>query len=1136
MKNGTRPLPPSLLLLAAALLASTGGLEAQPLTITHLAGSTGGPGWFDGRGPSARFGYPSGVAVDGSGNLYVADYSYHTIRKVTPAGDVSTLAGLASSSGSADLAGSSARFFSPSSVAVDGSGNVFVADSGNHTIRKVTPAGDVSTLAGVAGFSGSADGTGSAARFNNPGGVAVDGSGNVYIADSGNHTIRKVTPAGDVSTLAGLAGSCGSEDGTRSTARFNDPGGLAVDGSGNVYVADYSNHTIRKVTSAGEVSTLAGLAGSYGSADGTGSAARFYGPSGVAADQAGNVYVADPVDETIRRVTPAGDVSTIAGLTSTAGSSDGPGSIALFNSPSGVAVDGSGTAYVADSKNHTIRKIVLATGDVSTPAGLAPPFLYPYGVAVDGSGTVYVADNGHNTICKVTPAGVVSTLAGLAGFNGSADGIGSAARFNSPHGLAADGFGNLFVADTSNNTIRQIVVATGEATTLAGLAGPGECCGTMDGVGSAARFYFPEGIATDGSGNLYVADSGFNAIRKIVVATGEVTTLAGLKGIWNNGHVDGIGSAARFDWPTGIAADRSGNVYVADYDTIRKIVAATGEVTTIAGVHGHCDRGDGFGSAASFCWLGGIATDGSGNLFVADGHDLIRKVVVATGEVTTLAGSGGPGDSDGTGSEAQFEGPWGVAVDLTGDVYIADTGNNCIRKGTTRPGLTDAAIIDFSTGVAGQLRQLDTWPRTASRWQWEEVRRPSASNAALSSTSIRNPTFTPDVPDLYIFRLTASDDSGAQSVTMASLTVTTSAPPPPALATVLPTAGFGTCTGGGCTASYTGTVGIPLTVALFRGGTPVTSGNVSWQIMSGSASPSSGTGLTFTFTPQTPGSLVVTATVDSVAAIPLTVAITAAPPGLLLSSNRVLVTVSWLNPYSGQGGAAFDLPQSDQFGFFYYTDPNNPEVFVKVLDFGTGSALCFVGGLTDFYYKVTFKSVRTGQTLVFEKPAYQYIGFVDNSTLKFAGTPGSPASSAAAQGSMTFVGALATEGAAVAPKTAPVVTAEPPAAPPQSLAFSSGRVAVTVDWRNPYSGDAGRAHGFLKADQFGFFYYTDPNDPEVFVKVLDFGAGSALVFVGGLTDFYYRVMFTVLRTGQQLVFEKPAYQYIGFVDNSTLKF
>jgi hypothetical protein len=260
------------------------------------------------------------------------------------------------------------------------------------------------------------------------------------------------------------------------------------------------------------------------------------------------------------------------------------------------------------------------------------------------------------------------------------------------------------------------------------------------------------------------------------------------------------------------------------------------------------------------------------------------------------------------------------------------------------------------------------------------------------------------------------------------------------------------------------------------------------------------------------------------------------PQSLSLSRRRVLVTVEWKNPYGGERGTAYALPQNDQFGFFSYSDPNNPEVFVKVLDFGSGTALCFVGGLTDFHYKVTFTVAQTGQKLVFEKPPYQYIGFVDATTLKYAGAPGVPAGFLTGGGGMTFVGALSTGQTSSSFQKTPAQAPQALAAAPQSLALSSGRVSVIVDWRNPYSGETGRAYGIPKADPFGFFYYTDRDNPEVFVKVLDFGDGIARVFVGGLTDFYYKVTFRVLQSGQTLVFEKPPYQYIGFADNGTLKF
>ena len=275
----------------------------------------GGPGYADGTGSAAQFRMPNGVAVDGAGNVFVADYDNCTIRKVTPAGVVTTLAGIAGTSGTNDGTDSAARFCGPQGVAVDNMGNLFVADSGNCTIRKVTPAGVVTTLAGSAGNPGSADGTGVAARFLWPGGVAVDRAGNVFVAD-GYNTIRKVTLAGVVTTLAGLASdSCGSADGTGSAARFCSPCGVAVDSAGNVFVADSGNNTIRKVTPAGVVTTLAGSAGDYGygSADGTGSAARFYYPCGVVVDDAGNLFVADTQNNAIRKVTPEGVVTTLAG-------------------------------------------------------------------------------------------------------------------------------------------------------------------------------------------------------------------------------------------------------------------------------------------------------------------------------------------------------------------------------------------------------------------------------------------------------------------------------------------------------------------------------------------------------------------------------------------------------------------------------------------------------------------------------------------------------------------------------------------------------------------------------------------------------------------------------------------------------
>ena len=307
---------------------------------------------------------PFGVAVDAAGNLYLANFN-QTISKITPAGVLTTVAGVAGSVGTADGTGSAARFNSPLGIAVDTAGNLYVADSTNHTIRKITPAGVVSTLAGLAGSAGSANGAGSAARFSQPIGIAVTVAGTIYVGDASNRTIRSITSTGVVSTLAGLAGIGGSTDGSGSAARFGRPVGVAVDAAGTLYVSDQTNDTVRAITPGGMVSTLAGLAGNPGIADGS-SAARFNNPWGAAVDAAGNVYVADRLSHTIRKITPAAVVSTLAGLAGSFGSANGTGSEARFQNPRSLAVDAAGNIYVADSGNNAIRKI--------TPAGVVTAY------------------------------------------------------------------------------------------------------------------------------------------------------------------------------------------------------------------------------------------------------------------------------------------------------------------------------------------------------------------------------------------------------------------------------------------------------------------------------------------------------------------------------------------------------------------------------------------------------------------------------------------------------------------------------------------------------------------------------------------------------------------------------------------
>lgn len=349
------------------IIASTCGMAlisclavAQPVGISTLAGRPTA-GTNDGAAANAQFNRPGGVAVDGSGNIFVADTANSTIRKISAAGIVSTFAGSPGNAGSSNGVGSNARFFAPQGLAVDNSGNVYVADTANSTIRKITSLGSVTTLAGAAGNPNSYNGIGTGAQFNLPQGVAVDGSGNVFVTDTWNHTIRKITPAGVVTTLAGLAGYPGCVDGTNSKARFNQPAGIALDGAANIYVADFLNHVIRKITPTGTVSTIAGTMGVWGNADGTNSGARFFQPQGISVNAAGQIFVVDSGNHTLRKITLSGTnwiVSTVAGSSGSAGDVDATGSAARFYFASAVASKGV-NVVIADAGNNAIRTDIL---------------------------------------------------------------------------------------------------------------------------------------------------------------------------------------------------------------------------------------------------------------------------------------------------------------------------------------------------------------------------------------------------------------------------------------------------------------------------------------------------------------------------------------------------------------------------------------------------------------------------------------------------------------------------------------------------------------------------------------------------------------------------------------------------------
>jgi sugar lactone lactonase YvrE len=315
--------------------------------VSTLAGSIQG---YE-NGEAAKFYIPTGVTADASGNLYVTDFGNCVIRKITPSGLASTFAG--STIGLADGSAATAQFHLPNGCAIDKQGNLYIAEEQSHRIRKITPAGDVSTFAGSkTGEPGSTDGVAASALFYRPSGIAVDEQGNVYVADQFNHRIRKITAAGVVSTLAGSTE--GTADGTGTAAQFNRPVGVVVDKDGNVYVGDLFNHRIRKITASGVVTTMAGSG--YGFADATGNEAKFAFPAGLALDSQGNLYVADTENNRIRKITPSGVVSTFAG-SATLGTKDGLAGSAQFSSPREIDIDEKGNIYVVEAGSHRVRKV-----------------------------------------------------------------------------------------------------------------------------------------------------------------------------------------------------------------------------------------------------------------------------------------------------------------------------------------------------------------------------------------------------------------------------------------------------------------------------------------------------------------------------------------------------------------------------------------------------------------------------------------------------------------------------------------------------------------------------------------------------------------------------------------------------------
>jgi sugar lactone lactonase YvrE len=556
-------------------------------TIYTVAGN--GAMGFSGDGllsTTASLGAPYAVAADAAGNLYIADFGNNRIRKVSLSGIISTVAGNGTRGFSGDGGpATSASLAGPDGVAVDNAGNLYIADLANYRIRRVSPAGMISTVAGngAKGFSGDG-GPATSASLAGPEGVAVDAAGNLYIADPSNYCVRKVSPSGIITAVAGNGVSGFSGDGGPATsAALAYPMGVAVDAAGDLYIADASNNRVRQVSPSGTISTVAGN-GAYKFAGdgGPATSASLYFPSAVAVDTAGSLLIADHANNRIRKVSPPGTITTVAGNGAVGFSGDGgPATSASLSYPAGMAVDASGNLYIADAGNNRIRR-VSPDGIISTVAGngvagfsgdggpaTGASLNSPMGVAVDSAGSLYLADYMNNRVRKVSPSGIISTVAG----DGKQAPSGCSATSTSlcyPMGVAVDTAGNLYIADTGNGRMLK-VSASGTISTV------------LYDDGSSGTPASLQSVAVDPAGDLYIADTGNDRVRQLS-PSGTLTTSAGsgLSGFSGDG---GPATSARLAAPTGVAADAAGNIYIADSgnDRIRKVLAPTVQIT-VAGV------------------------------------------------------------------------------------------------------------------------------------------------------------------------------------------------------------------------------------------------------------------------------------------------------------------------------------------------------------------------------------------------------------------------------------------------------------------------------------------------------------------------------------------------------------------------
>jgi uncharacterized protein (TIGR03437 family) len=690
-----------------ALSILTVSLAAQttaPYTIQTVAGTTRNLG--DG-GPAieALLWSPNGVSVDAAGNIYIADTGDARIRRVSPDGTITTVAGTFAGFAGDGGPATSAELSDPSKAIVAPNGSIYIADTSNSRIRVIGPDGTIQTVAGTGtGLSGPRD-------------VAVDAAGNLYIADTNNGRIRRVAH-GQLTTIAGsgLFGYQGDE-GPAVNAAFASPRGVAVDGQGNVYVADTINNRVREIAIDGTITTIAGGANAGFSGDGRPAVlAALTQPTSVAVDSTGNVYVADTGNDRIRRIGTDGIITTIAGTGTSGFTGDGgPAIAAELNEPESVAVDRLGNVYIADTGNDRIRE-VSAAGVITTVAGSDPAagnngpavsarLFEPSGVARDAAGNLYIADSLNNEVRKVTPQGVIVDVAGngTAGYAGDG-GLATRAELNDPNGLALDAADNLYIADTANNVIRE-VTPYGTISTIAGTGAMGNS--GDGGPATSATLFNPNAVAFDRAGNMYIADSANHRVR-VVDASGNIRNFAGDPSGLPGPAVDNVPpTATHFNYPRSLAIDAQGTIYIADYfnNRIRKIVPGTNVITTFAGTGTGGFSGDGgLAASAELNLPAAVALDASGNVYVADLLNNRIRQISANGVIRTIAGGDfeGFGGDGGAATDAILDTPRDLTVTPQGAVYFTDQYNNRVRE--LMPGtITLRTVVNAASLIAGAV-------------------------------------------------------------------------------------------------------------------------------------------------------------------------------------------------------------------------------------------------------------------------------------------------------------------------------------------------------------------------------------------------------------------------------------------------